>query len=69
VGRMSEPKVRFSGAIKLSEPEAILSCVVGRLCEPKARIKCVCVYVRACVRVFSWTGWVRVILSFVTGSK
>jgi hypothetical protein len=44
VGRMTEPKVRFSGAIKLSEREAILSCVVGRLCEPKARIKCVCVY-------------------------
>jgi hypothetical protein len=51
VGRMGGSKVRFSSAIKLSEPEAILICVVGRLCGPKARIKCVCVCVFICVCV------------------
>ena len=49
VGRMGGPKVRFSGAIKLSEPKPILSCVVGRFCGPKARLKCVCVCVCVCV--------------------
>ena len=48
VGRMSEPKVRFSGAIKLSEPEAILSCVVGRLCVCGVCVS-VCVSVCVCV--------------------
>jgi hypothetical protein len=64
VGRMGGPKIRFSGAIKLSEPEAILSCVVDRLCGPKARLKCVCVCVFC-----GWTGWVRVLLNFCDGLK
>jgi hypothetical protein len=53
VGRMGGPKVRFSGAINPSEPETILSCVVGRLCGPKARLKCGC----GCVCVL-WMDWV-----------
>jgi hypothetical protein len=48
VGRMGGPKVRFSSAIKMSEPEAILICVVGRICGPKARLKCVCVCACVC---------------------